>query len=143
MCSDTDKPRGTMNTTTHTTSASAHHAAWGSLEHLGQAIAKALEEHHSGQPLAAVGMDEELTAEALARMAALSIGPGRRVEEYRLSDCECDALGLPEGATEPCIYAFPLANGQAGRWDAWDDGECFHVDALGWTLEVYHEARPV
>jgi hypothetical protein len=130
-----------MNTTNHTTSASAHHAAWGSLQHLGEAIAKALEWHNSGEPLEPVAMGDDLTAEALARQAALTIGQGRRVKMRTLSDWECEEQGLPEGTTEPCVYAFPIANGQPGRWDAWDDGECFHVDALGWTLEVHHEAR--
>lgn len=78
---------------------------------------------------------------ALLEACTWLVGLRRAVKLRTLSDAECESGGLPLGSVEQCAYAFPLAGLQRWRVDAWDDGECLHIQALGWSLEVHHEAR--
>ena len=45
-----------------------------------------------------------------------------------------------DGTAEPCIYAMPLAGSPWWMVDAWSDGDCLHLQALGWTGEVHYKA---
>lgn len=86
--------------------------------------------------------------QALADVTAWAINAttwatGRAVSVHTLSIDECEALGMPEGTTEPHVYVQEL--GGAARWwhlDAWnenDGGGCFHMRALGMSVEIHHE----
>lgn len=60
-----------------------------------------------------------------------------------MSDSECAAEGLPFGTEEECSFAMPMAGSPWWHVDAWDDGECFNLRVLGWSVEVYHQPRQV
>lgn len=74
----------------------------------------------------------------LTHTAAWVLSQFRELNHQHLTPDECEKRGLPEGSTEPHIYCWPLANGRWWRFDAWSDGDCLHIDALGWTGEVHY-----
>lgn len=78
---------------------------------------------------------------ALTRACTWAVGLRYTLKTTELSDDECEAEGLPLGTSEVCAYAYPLVGAQWWRVDAWDDGECFQLRALGWAVEVHHEPR--
>lgn len=80
---------------------------------------------------------------AITRGCTWAVGLRHPVKVYHLSDSECDSEGegVPYGTTEPAAYAFPLTGAQWWRVDAWDDGDCFQLRALGWSIEVHHQPR--
>jgi hypothetical protein len=74
----------------------------------------------------------------LTHTAAWVLGHFRELQVYHLSPAECEAQGLPEGSTEPHIYVQPLGNTRWWHFDAWTDGDCLHLRALGWWAEVHY-----
>lgn len=80
---------------------------------------------------------------ALTRACTWAVGLRYELKTYTWREDECEAAGLPLGTEEVCAYAVPLGGAQWWRVDAWDDGDCFHLWALGWALEVHHKPREV
>lgn len=80
---------------------------------------------------------------AITRACTWAVGLRHQLKTYALSDDECEAAGLPLGSSEAAAYAFPLVVAQWWRVDAWSEGDCFQLWALGWAVEVHHEPREV
>lgn len=80
---------------------------------------------------------------AITRACTWAVGLRHTLKTYTLTDDECEAAGIPLGSSEVCAYAFPLVGAQWWRVDAWSDGDCFQLRALGWAVEVHHEPREV
>jgi len=80
---------------------------------------------------------------AITRACTWAVGLRHTLKTYTLTDDECESEGLPLGSSEVCAYAIPLVGAQWWRLDAWNDGDCFQLRALGWSVEVHHEPREV
>jgi hypothetical protein len=80
---------------------------------------------------------------ALMSACTWAVGLRHQLKTYTWTEDECEAEGLPLGTSEVCAYAFPMAGAQWWRLDAWDDGDCFHLNVLCWSVEVHHEPRQV
>lgn len=80
---------------------------------------------------------------AITRACTWAVGLRRPVKVHHLSDSECDSEGVPYGTTELAAYAFPLTGALWWRVDAWNDGDCFQLRALGWSIQVFYEPQQV
>lgn len=80
---------------------------------------------------------------AITRACTWTVGLRHTLKTYTLTDDECEAAGIPLGSSEVWAYAFPLVGAQGWRADAWSDGDCFQLRALGWAMEAHHEPREV
>lgn len=79
---------------------------------------------------------------ALMSACTWAVGLRHQLKTYTWTEDECEAEGLPLGTSEVCAYANPWG-GEWWRLDAWEDGDCFHLHVLGWSVEVHHEPREV
>lgn len=88
------------------------------------------------------------TMSTVASACAWVIGLGRDITQHLLTVEECEAQGLPEGATLPAVHVAPLAGCPWWLVDCWtDEGDsspgasCFNLKALGCHVEVFSTAR--
>lgn len=77
----------------------------------------------------------------ITHAAAWVLSHFRKLNDHHLTPEECEAQGLPEGATEPHIYVQPIACARWWHIDAWTDGDCLHLRALGWWGEVHYHPK--
>lgn len=74
----------------------------------------------------------------LTHAAAWLLSFRRELQRHELKWWESEAMGLPEGSTIPAVHCFPVTGSPWWRVDVWSDGDCLHIDALGWTGEVHY-----
>jgi len=92
---------------------------------------------------------------AIANAAAWLVSCRRELVRHALTFEECEAAGLPEGSTERAVHVQRPTGALWWRLDAWLDSSadgspsraggaegCLHVDALGYSIEVYYYRRP-
>lgn len=88
------------------------------------------------------------TMSTVASACAWVIGLGRDITQYRLTDEECEAQGLPLGSTDPNVFCRQSNGAPWWHLDCWtDEGDgkpgdsCLNICALGCWVEVYSTAR--
>ncbi|NML15595.1 hypothetical protein [Azohydromonas caseinilytica] len=70
--------------------------------------------------------------------AAWTLSHFRDLAHHELTAWECEKQGLPEGSKVPHIYINRMPNAPWWRFDAWSDGDCFHIRALGRWSEIHY-----